>query len=399
MLNTSQLSTFKFSDPAFQTLENAVKSVCSNKKDSANRKIKVCVGGSANVLVKKSNARDILYTSFPCTNEPSSEQTPANLCADIEYNFSTAINALGECVWDVPSPVWTKKGKISEFVIDANGNKKRFRRKPEDLENEKNHVCPYADCEKAYTSRCSLYLHIKRNHQEDELLKDGEIAPVRINSKVKKGVNIYKVFKPAQAKKFDCGATNLSTAISDIESQSGESKDKTSSFSVSRFNQFEAKSQPETPKKAIAQRKSASAHNLAASEIDMKCELAAVDEIFGWEAHEAIRKASSTSINVQDQPDLFENVIEEQDDMYNDGYAFSYLKHEWIDEEASVFSDFGQAESSNYYSFVNDNESVDFSRAIDLIDLCAKNDESDCNSLFDFEFEMDGVEPRKMLKF
>jgi len=195
MLSASALSTFKFSDSGFYSLEETLKSTISDKRDSSFAKLKVSVGGSA---MKRSNSKKTLDTKI-CPVQSRAEQKTAQLCADIEYNFSTAINALGECVWDVESPVFTKKCKDADYVTDANGRRKRFRRKPEDLEGEKTHVCPYAECEKSYTSRCSLYLHIKRNHQESECLKPGEIAPVRINSKVKKGVNIYKVFKSAQA--------------------------------------------------------------------------------------------------------------------------------------------------------------------------------------------------------
>merc|ERR1712086_191516 len=184
MLSASALSTFKFSDSGFYSLEETLKSTISDKRDSSFAKLKVSVGGSA---MKRSNPKKTLDTKI-CPVQSRAEQKTAQLCADIEYNFSTAINALGECVWDVESPVFTKKCKDADYVTDANGRRKRFRRKPEDLE-----------CEKSYTSRCSLYLHIKRNHQESECLKPGEIAPVRINSKVKKGVNIYKVFKSAQA--------------------------------------------------------------------------------------------------------------------------------------------------------------------------------------------------------
>jgi hypothetical protein len=96
-------------------------------------------------------------------------------------------------------------------VYDENGLRKRVRRRPEELLGEKNHMCPYYGCEKTYTSKCSLYLHIKRNHGEEEEVKEGEVAPVRTNSKVKKGVNIYKVFKKSQAEKYEC-RINFETA-------------------------------------------------------------------------------------------------------------------------------------------------------------------------------------------
>jgi hypothetical protein len=99
--------------------------------------------------------------------------------------------------------VLSKRSIFRGPVFDGKGNKRRIRRRPDQLEGEKHHVCPYQDCEKSYTSKCSLYLHIKRNHGENEILKEGRTAPVRINSKVKKGVDIYKVFKASDVSKYE----------------------------------------------------------------------------------------------------------------------------------------------------------------------------------------------------
>merc|ERR1711976_318572 len=82
------------------------------------------------------------------------------------------------------SPIVVIKKRVP--VYDENGNRRRIRRKPEELVGDKNHVCPYSGCEKTYTSKCSLYLHIKRNHAEDEDVKDGETAPLEQILKLKK---------------------------------------------------------------------------------------------------------------------------------------------------------------------------------------------------------------------
>merc|ERR1711988_1687380 len=157
--------------------------------------------GSDVTTIKKANKN--VSESF-CKYVQASE-----LCLDIEKNLSNALCQLDGQVLDSASPLLPIKKRLP--VYDENGNRRRIRRKPEELVGEKNHVCPYAGCEKTYTSKCSLYLHIKRNHAEDEDVKDGETAPVRTNSKVKKGVNIYKVFKQSQAEKYECRVGQEST--------------------------------------------------------------------------------------------------------------------------------------------------------------------------------------------
>jgi len=377
------MGTFKFSDPAFATLETAIKSVSSNKKDSAHRKLKVNVGGSANVLLKKSNARHYLDTIFGESSE-CTEIKPVSLCAEIEYNFSTAIAALGESVWDVESPTWNKS-KETQFVVDEHGCKKRLRRRPEELQGEKTHVCPYADCHKSYTSRCSLHLHIKRNHQECESLKDREVAPVRINSKVKKGVNVYKVFKPAQAQKFDCGATNRSTTIDESESQNAEIKTKTSFSIFDEITKIEAQNA----------KKSECTHNLVQKQTE-KYEIAALAEIFGSEV--AQTENSCASINIQEPITNYQDGVE--DCLMYDGFAFDFMRPDLLDDGDSMLSqsDLRVAKNNRFFSYTNDSESVDLEQTIDLIDFTAENDESDNTSMFDFEFEMNGIEPRKALK-
>jgi hypothetical protein len=405
MLSTSDLSTFVYSDPAFYALESALKSVASNsKRDSAPAKLKVTVGRS-DIILKKSKTRKNLATNFTCTAK-SAEQKPSQLCADIEYNFSTAINALGNCVWDVESPIFAKKSKDTEYEIDSNGRRKRFRRKPEDLESEKTHACPYSDCEKSYTSRCSLYLHIKRNHTETECVKPGETTPVRINSKVKKGVNIYKVFKFAQAQKYECGATNLSTANSLSDSETNqESPIKAPFFNRCRHAKSGHKSTQEFAQKKceISKKKTHSAHCLVDLDFDVSCELAADGEIFSWEnaSDEMHRKISSTSIFVQDPIIEFENVVEGEgeESIYCQNFTFPY-NVEFLEDNGAVVRDFCfTTEDDMCYRGVNESESANLARTFDFVDFSIRQEESDCGSLFDFEFQIsETAEPRKALK-
>lgn len=204
MFATPHLSTKDKTVKEFSVIEESIKSVfclsgCSH--DHSHAVNKVVVGESDVTTIKKANKN--VSESF-CKYVQASE-----LCLDIEKNLSNALCQLDGQVLDSASPLLPIKKRLP--VYDENGNRRRIRRKPEELVGEKNHVCPYAGCEKTYTSKCSLYLHIKRNHAEDEDVKDGETAPVRTNSKVKKGVNIYKVFKHSQAEKYECRVSQEST--------------------------------------------------------------------------------------------------------------------------------------------------------------------------------------------
>jgi len=204
MFATPHLSTKDKTVKEFSLIEDSIKSVYLHSdysNDNSNAVNKVIVGESDVTTIKKANKN---------VNETFRQYVKASeLCLDIEKNLSNALCQLDGQVLDSASPVVLIKKRLP--VYDENGNRRRIRRKPEELVGEKNHVCPYHNCEKTYTSKCSLYLHIKRNHAEDEDVKAGETAPVRTNSKVKKGVNIYKVFKQYQAEKYECRVSQEST--------------------------------------------------------------------------------------------------------------------------------------------------------------------------------------------
>jgi len=223
MFATPHLSTKDKTVKEFSLIEDSIKTVfnisdCSN--DNSFAVSKVIVGESDVTTIKKANKN--VSESFRKYVQAS------ELCLDIEKNLSNALCQLDGQVLDCASPIVVLKKRVP--VFDENGNRRRIRRKPEELVGEKNHVCPYSGCEKTYTSKCSLYLHIKRNHGEDEDVKDGETAPVRTNSKVKKGVNIYKVFKQSQAEKYECRVSQEST-----KNYSDKEKSSISDFSAKKL--------------------------------------------------------------------------------------------------------------------------------------------------------------------
>ena len=214
MFATSHLSTKGLVERDFLLINDSIKTILStsdNTDDCSYNVNKVIVGGS-DVNIKKATKK---ADSTLNKNIAASE-----LCMEIEKNLSSVLCQLDGNAIESDSPVLIIRKKLA--VYDENGLRKRIRRKPEELLGEKNHICPYSHCEKTYTSKCSLYLHIKRNHGEDEKVKDGEIAPVRTNSKVKKGVNIYKVFKKSQAEKYEC-RINFESATMDLSEREKQS--------------------------------------------------------------------------------------------------------------------------------------------------------------------------------
>ena len=402
MQDTSALSTFKFSDSAFYTLESAVMSVISNTRDNCTSELKVSVGGNDVLLSKKSKSRKPLDTVFPASAYKQAEQKASQICDEIEYNFSSCIATLGEKVWEVASPVLLQSRSKAEFVIDSNGKRKRVRRRPEELKSEKKHLCPYAECDKCYTSKCSLYLHIKRHHHEEEILKDGEIAPIRINSKVKKGVNIYKVFKEAQAAKYECRATNLSTTNS-TESENVETM--TSSDKIKRDIKLSRGMSQSTycfsSQESPVKNENVSEQSLLQEDLFADCEFEAQDEIFSWEVSHELRKSLNASIIVQDPINRYENAIEYDGEYISDiGIEIDCNQEMFYSEDSCYDGEFHFGTNSakfEYLDDVNSNESVDHERNIDFIDMSTKEDTQDTNSMFDFEFEFNGIS-RKVLK-
>jgi len=207
MFTASTLSTTPLSVSSFSVIENAFKTVYTIPSTSSQSNCNV-VGAKAVDFINKKKS---IIKSHLDTYVSGIDNGTDKICVDIEKNFSYCLSHLGNQVLEVESPNLRRRSERRVPVYDSNGNLKRIRRRPDELKNEKTHLCPYLKCDKTYTSKCSLYLHIKRNHKDGEELKEGEVAPVRINSKVKKGVDIYKVFKPAQAIKYEYGVEQENT--------------------------------------------------------------------------------------------------------------------------------------------------------------------------------------------
>jgi len=327
MFATPNLSTKDKTVKEFSLIEDSIKTVfnmsdCSNDNSFAVNK--VIVGESDVTTIKKANKN---------VNETFRKYVQASeLCLDIEKNLSNALCQLDGQVLDSASPIVVIKKRVP--IYDENGNRRRIRRKPEELVGEKNHVCPYSGCEKTYTSKCSLYLHIKRNHAEDEDVKDGETAPVRTNSKVKKGVNIYKVFKQSQAEKYECRVSQESTKNysdkekSSISDYSSKKLKKTSPGCSAKTSLDISTSSLDIALKNFFEQKNAQ------NQVEDSNDIYAKEEIFSSEEKES--RKTVFSISDEEIYQKFENMSDDLDSVLclpydNDGiYENSFCEKELI---------------------------------------------------------------------
>jgi len=328
MFATPHLSTKDKTVKEFSLIEDSIKAVFSisdNSNDCAHAVNKVIVGESDVTTIKKANKN--VSESFRKYVQAS------ELCLDIEKNLSNALCQLDGQVLDSASPIVVIKKRVP--IYDENGNRRRIRRKPEELVGEKNHVCPYSGCEKTYTSKCSLYLHIKRNHAEDEDVKDGETAPVRTNSKVKKGVNIYKVFKQSQAEKYECRVSQEST-----KNYSDKEKSSISDFSAKKLK----KASPNGSAKTSLDISQTSSLDMALknffaqkngeNQVEETNDVYAKEEIFSSEEKES--RKTLFSMTEEEIYNKFENMSDDLDSVLclpyeNDGiYENSFCEKELI---------------------------------------------------------------------
>ena len=198
MFDTAFTFDLKDGGASFSMLEHTIKSVYLKKRDN-------CPQSSAFLQAQadlspcskkiKSDGQD-----SQCETTCESKNSASKICKDIETVMLQCVGAMGSGVWkSSQSQKSTKRSRIATFIIDQNGHKKRLRRRPEELATEKTHSCPYMDCQKSYTSKCSLFLHIKRNHQGSEGLKEGSELPVSQNNRVKNTLNVWKVIKNSGA--------------------------------------------------------------------------------------------------------------------------------------------------------------------------------------------------------
>jgi hypothetical protein len=183
---------------SFDILERSIKSVFLGKRDSPCLKFEYPPGSteiSSNLSSPSHEDIDFGSSSPDLLETPRKESSASQICKEIEQSLTKAIKTIGNDHWQSESKITKGRCRTATFIIDCNGDKRRFRRKPEDLTTEKTHQCSSFSCQKTYTSKCSLYLHMKRHHPDLELVKEGSEVPATFKSKVKKGVDLFKVFK------------------------------------------------------------------------------------------------------------------------------------------------------------------------------------------------------------
>jgi len=72
---------------------------------------------------------------------------------------------------------------------------RRKRRSDEEL--VKDEICPFVGCDKTYSSKSSLKLHMKRNHKDTDMIKEDYHKTFPVMNQFKKGVDLNRIFKKA----------------------------------------------------------------------------------------------------------------------------------------------------------------------------------------------------------
>jgi hypothetical protein len=197
MFDTAFTCDLKDSDASFNMLERTIRSVYLKKRDSCPQsKAFPQVQPNLSPCSKKLKS-DGQWSEGETACE--SQISASKICKEIETTMRKCVETMGTGTWLASqSQNGKRRSRIATFIIDQNGEKRRLRRKPEELTAEKTHNCPYMDCQKSYTSKCSLFLHIKRNHHTFENLKEGSELPVSQNNRVKNTINMWKVLKRSE---------------------------------------------------------------------------------------------------------------------------------------------------------------------------------------------------------
>jgi len=410
MFTTSILSTNKPTDKSFSLIESAFKSVFpSTQKDCSliNGTVLSVAGGKS--INKKKLKFQKAHLDTCMSDDDSASHKISQLCVDIEYFISNCISHLGNTIFEADSPMLCKRSEMQTPIYDQNGNRRRIRRRPDQLQGEKKHTCPYLSCEKSYTSKCSLYLHIKRNHREFEILKEGEVAPIRINSKVKKGVDIYKVFKKAQAQKYECRVpeTDETIAFDDCDIMSTFSDLKFENEEIMNSSMSYCKSNINSTRKTTCNTEVLSRHlsndnmNAGGLEEIQDFQDIAQNEIFSWSQEKDNRKGSLTS-NIIDDP--INKFISDQNYEIN-GIEFNdnlSVSHECYDNDSYSNKVFMSSEDNDWsnediYEETYSTKKVDEKlKEFDFLFLSEEND-FERNMMFDFEYELAGIQPRKII--
>ena len=179
--------------------------------------------------------------STPVKGTEKSRQIDS-LCLDIENMLQQSINFIAENPCFDSSKLRSTMSDETEIkIVDKKvaSRPKRIRRKPEEL--AMNSLCPYFSCDKSYSSKASLKLHIKINHCADDAIKRYDAIPVD-NIAIKKGIKLERIFSKAHVDIIESRACVSTTNDTSDKSSQHHSISKTSESSINligeEYNNF-----------------------------------------------------------------------------------------------------------------------------------------------------------------
>ena len=199
MLPTYPLHQFHYSYPAQHTLEDCLASYFWPEREK-------CQTQTHNTFSSGKNNFHMEKNNFPSEKNPKTinnngatttikpQQKTSEICAAIDKNLASYLEEISLTKRAKKHRGSPKRRRVKRYPINLDPNQRRIRRKPEECKQQKTYCCPYAGCQKSYISKCSMHLHIKNRHSWNGHLKPGEELPI-ISRGVRKGVNIYQVFK------------------------------------------------------------------------------------------------------------------------------------------------------------------------------------------------------------
>ena len=146
---------------------------------------------------------DLFFKSAPLYQSSVDYTTEnTNLWLELQRNLKTLKEVCTDKNWlESATQILTTRSQGSTNVVsDQCLSYRKKRRSDEELTKEE--TCPFVGCDKAYTSKASLKLHMKRNHSETDMIKESFNKPFPVMCQFKKGVDLNRVFKRAYIPKI-----------------------------------------------------------------------------------------------------------------------------------------------------------------------------------------------------
>jgi len=137
------------------------------------------------------------FNSAPDYNSSIDYISQSNeLWTELNYNLECLKEECVEKNWlQSMSQIIPEQSQGQEEDVKDKSSVSYRRRRRSDEELKKDEICPFVGCDKTYSSKSSLKLHMKRNHTDSDIIKEDFNKPFPVMNQFKKGVDLNRVFK------------------------------------------------------------------------------------------------------------------------------------------------------------------------------------------------------------